>query len=68
MSKYNTLWNYLKNKGGQSLKLSFYEIKKIAGIAIDHSFLNCKKELLPYGYKVEKISLNNKTVLFQKIK
>ena len=57
-----------KNKNGnQSLKLSFDEIKSIAGIAIDHSFLNYKKELLQFGHKVEKISLKGKTVLFQKI-
>ena len=67
MSKYNALWKYIKKEGGQSFKLSFDEIKNIAGIAIDHSFLNYKKELLQYGYKVEKISLKEKTVLFQKI-
>lgn len=50
------------------MKLSFNEIHTIAGIAIDHSFLNYKKELLQYGYKVEKISLKDKTVVFQKIK
>ena len=67
MSKYNALWEYIEKKGGQSLKLSFDEIKDIAGIAIDHSFLNYKKELLEYGYEVKKISLKEKTVLFQKI-
>lgn len=67
MSKYNALWKYVKNNGEQSFKLSFDEIKHIAGIAIDHSFLNYKKELLEYGYKVEKISLKDKTVLFQKL-
>jgi hypothetical protein len=51
------LWKYIKKNGGQSFKLSFDDIKKIAGIAIDYSFLNYKKELLQYGYKVEKISL-----------
>jgi len=34
---------------------------------IDHSFLNCKKELLNYGYKVGKISLKGKTVDFEKV-
>ena len=63
MSKYNALWKYIKKEGAQS----FDEIKSIAGIAIDHSFLNYEKELLQYGYKVEKISLKEKTVLFQKI-
>lgn len=67
MSKYNTLWQFIKENGRPSFKLSFDEIERIAGIAIDHSFLNYKKELLQYGYKVEKISLKDKTVLFQKI-
>lgn len=55
MSKYNSLWLYIKNTEQQSLQLSFDEIKSIAGIALDHSFLNYKKELLQHGYKVEKI-------------
>lgn len=67
MSKYDTLWKYIEKNGGQSYKLSFDEIGKIAGIAIDHSFLNYKKELLQFGYKVEKISLKEKNVYFQKI-
>ena len=67
MSKYNLLWKHIKKHGEQSFKLSFEEIKNIAGIAIDHSFLNYKKELLEYGYEVKKISLKEKAVLFQKI-
>ena len=67
MSKYNFLWKHIEKNGKQSFKLSFDEIKNIAGIAIDHSFLNYKKELLQYGYEVKKISLKDKTVFFQKI-
>lgn len=67
MSKYNALWKYIEEKGEQSFKLSFDEIKNIAGIALDHSFLNYKKELLQYGYMVGKISLKDKIVHFQKI-
>lgn len=67
MSKYNLLWKHIKKTGVQSIKLSFDEIENIAGVAIDHSFLNYKKELLEYGYEVKKISLKEKTVLFQKI-
>jgi hypothetical protein len=67
MSKYDNLWKYIQKDGGQSLKLSFDEIKNIAGIEIDHSFLNYKKELVQYGYQVGKISLKEKTVLFNKI-
>jgi hypothetical protein len=67
MSKYDKLWEYVRKTGIQSLKLSFDEINDIAGIGLDHSFLNYKKELLQYGYQVEKISLKEKTVLFSKI-
>jgi hypothetical protein len=66
MSKYDTLWEYIQKNGNQSLKLSFDEIKNITGIDIDHSFLNYKKELLQYGYQVGKISLKEKTVLFNR--
>jgi hypothetical protein len=67
MSKYETLWEYVKKNGSQSLKLSFDEIKNILGIEIDHSFLNYKKELVQHGYQVGKISLKEKTVLFNKM-
>ena len=67
MSKYDALWKYIQKKGGQSFTLSFDEIASIAGIPIDHSFLNYKKELLQYGYQVGKISLKDKTVFFQRI-
>ena len=56
MSKYERLWNWIRENGTDSFKLTFDEIEKIAGIPIDHSFLNCKKELLNYGYKVGKIA------------
>ena len=46
--------------------MTFDEIAVAAGIPIDHSFLNAKKELLEYGYVVGKISLKEKTVIFQK--
>ena len=41
--------------------LTFEEIQDIAGISIDHSFLNYKKELAEYGYQVGKISLKEQT-------
>lgn len=66
MSKYNALWEYVKNSGKQSLKLTFDEIQNIAGVPIDHSFLNFKKELTDYGYQVGKISMKEKTVSFEK--
>lgn len=66
MSKYNALWEYVKNSGKQSLKLTFDEIQNIAGVPIDHSFLNFKKELADYGYQVGKISMKEKSVSFEK--
>ncbi len=66
MSKYNALWEYVRENGSQSMKLTFEEIQNIAGIPIDHSFLKYKKELTEYGYEVEKISMKTKTVVFRK--
>lgn len=67
MSKYNPLWAFVKKKGKSQIKLTFAEIRIIAGVEIDHSFLNYKKELTQYGYQVGKISLKEKTVIFNKI-
>ncbi len=67
MSKYSALWEYVQKNGSQALKLTFEEIKDIAGIPIDHSFLKYKKELTEYGYQVGKISLKEQTVLFTKM-
>lgn len=67
MSKYKLLWEYVQNKGNQSFKLTFDEIKDIAKIPIDHSFLTYKKELIEYGYLVGKISMKEQTVVFNKI-
>lgn len=67
MSKYFALWEYLQANGSPSIKLSFAEIHKIAGIEIDHSFLNYKKVLPEYGYQVGKISLKEQSVIFNKI-
>lgn len=67
MDKYSALWEYVKNNGSQSFKLSFEEIQNIAGIPIDHSFLKYKKELTEYGYQVGKISIKEQTVIFNKI-
>lgn len=62
MSKYDTLWKYISEK--DYLKLSYDEIKKIAGTPIDHSFLTYKKELLEYGYRVSRISMKAQMVEF----
>ena len=66
MSKYDSLWNYLKERGEDSFKLSFEEIQNIAGVPIDHSFLKYKKELTQYGFQVGKISMKEQTVIFNR--
>lgn len=67
MSKYNELWEYVGKKEEMSFKLTFAQVQDILGFEIDHSFLNYKKELIAYGYEVGKISLKEKTVIFNKI-
>jgi hypothetical protein len=67
MSKYDPLWEHVRNTGEESLALSFDEIERIAGLPVDHSFLNYKKELLAYGYRVGKISLKAKIIAFEKV-
>ncbi|MBQ7668723.1 MAG: hypothetical protein IJS47_05300 [Clostridia bacterium] len=66
MSKYEPLWKYIVDNQKQEYKLDYDEIKRILGFDIDHSFLTYKKELLDYGYEVEKISLKEKYVLISK--
>lgn len=66
MSKYEPLWSYV---GEQEVNfiLSFEKIEEILGSPIDHSFLSFKKELIAYGWQVEKISMKNKNVSFKKL-
>lgn len=68
MSKYDKLWEYVKNCDKESIRLTFAEIESAAGVPLDHSFLSFKKELVQYGYSVKKISMKEKNVLFEKIK
>ncbi len=67
MSKYEPLWQYLKENQKENYKLSFEEIKKILGFEIDHSFLTYKKEAKEYGYEVGKIAMKEKNILFSKL-
>lgn len=67
MSKYKPLWKYLKENNKENYKLSYEEIKNILGFDIDHSFLTHKKEAKEYGYEVGKISMKEKTIIFNKI-
>lgn len=67
MNKYVKLWKYIQKSNEEKIILSFDQIKKILGFDIDHSFLNCKKQLIDYGYEVFKISLKEKYIIFNKI-
>ena len=64
MSKYDPLWNWIKENGTDRFSLTFAEIENIAGLPIDHSFLTYKKELPAYGFEVKKISMKEQTVSF----
>ena len=65
MSKYDPLWLYIQETTPDTL--TFDEVERVCGFPIDHSFLNAKKELVEYGYKVGKISMKEKTVRIEKI-
>ena len=67
MSKYDSLWKWIKENKTDNFKLTYAEIENIAGSPIDHSFLTLKKKLLEYGFKVAKISMKDQTVAFEKI-
>lgn len=66
MSKYEKLWEYVVIQNEEELLLSFEKIAEILTFPIDHSFLSYKKELLPLGFEVKKISMKEKTVRFLK--
>ena len=68
MSKYEPLWNWIKENSMDSFKLTFDEMEKVAGLPIDHSFLAYKKELTEYGFMVGKISMKEQTVSFERLK
>lgn len=67
MSKYDPLWNWIKENGVDDFILTFMEIERILGFPIDHSFLFYKKELIPYGYQVKKISMKEKFISFDRL-
>lgn len=66
MSKYDPLWKWINKNKTDDFQLTYAEIENIVGVPIDHSFLTFKKELLQYGFKVAKISINEKTVDFER--
>ena len=67
MSKYSFLWEYVSAQAAESFSLSFEETEKLLGFPVDHSFLTYKKELLAFGWKVDKISMTEKRIYFSPI-
>ena len=67
MSKYEPLWKYLEDNNKERYILSYEEIKNILGFEINHSFLTYKKEAIEYGYEVGKISMKERTVIFNRL-
>jgi hypothetical protein len=66
MSKYEPLWSYIRDHKPE--QLTFSEIETILRFSIDHSFLNAKKELIEYGYAVEKISMKQQLIRIGRLK
>ena len=67
MSKYDTLWERIAETKEDRLELNFEEVELLAGLPLDHSFLNAKKELTAYGWQVEKILLKERRVRFTRM-
>ena len=65
MGRYDVLWQYVKKRPENPLLLRFDEIEEIIGFPLDHAYL---KEKSKTGNEIAsiKISLKNKTVVFQK--
>lgn len=64
MSKYEKLWQYVKNRAEDEITLTFDEIEKIVGFQLDHSFLRYKKEAAEYGFEVGKIFMKEQKIAF----
>lgn len=67
MSKYEPLWHWIRKNAGDGLTLTWDEVETIAGVGLDHSFLTYKKELESFGYRIEKISMKEKTVRIKRL-
>lgn len=67
MSKYEPLWEYVKENGENRLVMTYEEAENVLNFPIEHSFLTYKKELQNYGYVVKKISMKDERILFEKI-
>ena len=67
MSKYDALWAHIQNCTKTEQSFTSVDIVRLAGTPLDHSFLKYKKELLPYGYEVQKISMKAQSVRFARL-
>ena len=68
MTDYQPLWLFLQAKGEESITLSFEEIEFYTGVALKNSFLKEKKQAEMYGYRVDKIFLREKRIIFKRLK
>ena len=67
MSKYEPLWEYVKENGENRFVMTYEEVENVLNFPIEHSFLTYKKELKNYGYEVKKISMKDERILFERI-
>lgn len=67
MSKYDPLWQYVKERDEYLLELTFEEAEKVLGFPVKSSLLTNKKELLDYGYEVVKLLKSEQVVIFRKL-
>lgn len=67
MDKYSKLRKRFEWNEEYQIVLTFEEIRGIAWVEIDHSFLHYKKNLEKYWYEVEKISQKEQFVRFRKL-
>lgn len=68
MDKYQKLWEYVVKQDQDQLDLTFEQVNDIAGVPMDHSFLQYKKNLLPLGFKVEHIYMKKGIVSFERVR
>ena len=60
ISKYQKLWDYIKNVDKSEILISFEDVKNICGFGIDHSFLRYKKSWKILDMKLKKFHWKTK--------
>ena len=53
MSKYEPLWEYVKENGESRLVMTYEEAENVLNFPIEHSFLTYKKELKNELFRVK---------------